>query len=169
MRMENHLTPVFLPQRRFLLLKFQKETNEVYASLNLFLSYYYLVTITLLSYGTSAHLMSSINILKASLILTFSLLFFLYLFAFFRLCSKSQEMIDAQGEAAEAFERVIFKYQRKWSVEVCDEAHFVWRNYCKTMPLSPYSFFNLNRSAFLQCMALIFTYLIVLLQFKISE
>lgn len=36
-------------------------------------------------------------------------------------------------------------------------------------PISPYSFFGVNHSSLLQALATAFTYLIVLMQFKVSE
>ena len=56
-----------------------------------------------------------------------------------------------------------------WSQETQDLADHTLTKYERPVEISPYSFFNLNRAGFLSTLALVFTYLIVLVQFRTSE
>ena len=98
-----------------------------------------------------------------------SLLCAYYYFTFGLICFLGQGLKDQQKETADALARVYYRCRRSWHPDTIAYAEFVKNRVERPNGLSPYSFFTLDRSGFLSTMALIFTYLIVLLQFKTSE
>ena len=81
----------------------------------------------------------------------------------------SQNRVDFQAETADKLGQTIFLCKNKWNTETTELAQYVLTKYEKPIPLSPYSMFNLNRSGFLSTIAIVVTYLVVLLQFRSSE
>ena len=157
--------------KAFLLLCHQKRMTSEYSKMVLLLSSFYLACITLLIYATLSVLISAgdLTTVKTSSAVTHGLLFLFYLFSFFALCNTGQVLLDRQRETAGGIQRAYFRYKGEWSPEFVDYAEFVREKYEEAVGLSPYAFFTLDRSGFLNTMALVFTYLIVLLQFKVAE
>ena len=146
-----------------------ESTNQKFESAVFFLCSYYLIMTTLLSYGCLTTMVSEINPAKRSLAVSYTLFFISYLFVFFVLSNESQKIIDSQKATIKIMGTTIFRCQGLWSESTREFAIFVKAKYDKIIPLSPYSFFSLDRSGFLNTVALVFTYLIVLLQFKTTE
>ena len=151
------------------LLELQKKLNTVYGGLAFLIPYIFLVTITVASYGSLLIIGSEQNALKMATTLNFVMMFVYYFYALFIFFSDCQMMLDSQEAAAEKLAKAIFMHKKKWSNETTDLGTFLLSKYEKTIHLSPYSMFNLNRPGFLNSLAIIFTYLIVLLQFRSSE
>ena len=143
--------------------------NSVFSKILLLLSTYYLISITLFSYGFLIVLVTELNMVKISSVICHLLLFLFYLFTFFSLCSIGQDFVDVQLQTSNALNRAYFLFKGQFKTETENYLEFVKEKLEKPVALSPYSFFNLDRSGFLATVALIFTYLIVLLQFKTTE
>ena len=134
-----------------------------------FLCSFYVLTITLFSYSCLSIWISNLNILKISSAMLFFVLFICYVVAYFGLCSFGQNLINAQAKARKSLNKVMCAHQRKWSQDTVDLAYYTMTRYAEDLSISPYSFFSINHSVYASSLALIFTYLIVLLQFKTSE
>ena len=153
----------------FILCSHQERMVSRFSSLILLISSFYLICITLFSYGSLAVLVDDMNILKTVSTMTHTLLFLYYLFTFGVICFLGQDLMDRQRNTSNALSRVYHRFKHGWSQETKGYAKFVKSKIESPIGLSPYSFFTLDRSGFLSTMALIVTYLIVLLQFKVSE
>ena len=118
---------------------------------------------------SSSILGSDLNQTKIASNVTYALIFFSYLYAFFLVCSECQDLLDKQEDAADTLGRMILLHKKEWSEDTRDLADYVLDKYSKKIPVSPYGFFELNRCGFLSTIALVLTYLIVLLQFKTTQ
>ena len=147
----------------------QEKMDLVFSKMILLLSTYYLISITLFSYGFLIVLFTELNLFKTSSVLCHVLLFLFYMSTFFSLCSSGQDFIDGKMQTSDALNRVYFMFKGQFKRETENYFEFVKEKLEKPIALSPYSFFNLDRSGFLATMAIVFTYLIVLVQFKTAE
>ena len=147
----------------------QEKMNSVFSKVVLLMSTYFLISITLFSYGFLIVLVTKMNMLKISSVISHVLLFLFYLFSFFSLCSIGQDFVDGQVQTSNALNRAYFMFKGQFKTETENYLEFVKEKLEKPIALSHYSFFKLDRSGFLATLALIFTYLIVLLQFKTTE
>ena len=166
-KVEEGISDLFFKADR--LIQTAETANLTLQSLVLYLCSYYLVTTTLFGYACLTVLISGLNAVKLSLAVSNGLFFALYLFSFYSLCDESQKLIDCEARTAKAIQEAIYKHNKTWSQEMQEQANFIKEKYANPPLFSPYSLFTLNRSGFLSTIALAFTYLIVLLQFKTAE
>ena len=151
------------------LLNHQERVIAKFSPLLLVIVSFYLICITLFCYSSVSVLVAKMNILMFSSALSHGLLFVYYLFTFGVISFLGQALMDQQKETADALARVYYQNRLSWTEATRDYAELVKEKVQKTIGLSPYSFFTLDRSGFLSTLALVFTYLILLLQFKTSE
>ena len=155
-----------LMQKAVKVLSYQENLSDLCGTLVFFLCSFYVVTITLFSYSGMSLWISNFGMFHIASAINSDCLLLCYIAAFYSLCSFGQELVDSQTKARRALERLLYTHQRKWDQETMDLAYFLMCKYSDDLSLCPYSFFSLNRAGFLSSIALIFTYLIVLLQFR---
>ena len=126
----------------------------------------YLFTLTIYSYAAMIVLFSE------GLRSTFAISIFYctctvyYIYNFYILASNGQEMTEAQNETKEELEEFYFGHHNHWSAETRNKICLLMTKISRPKPMTPLGFFTLSKSGFLSSIALVFTYLIVLLQFR---
>ena len=148
------------------IIELQKRSNKVYGGILFLFSAHYLVAITMYSYGAFLIFFNDLAMNKLAISAFYITCSAYYAYNLYILCSSGQTLIDAQEEARETLEEAFYENRWDWNVQTRDKICLLMTKMGKDKPMTPLGFYSLTKQGFLSTMALVFTYLIVLLQFK---